>query len=65
MTPDSWAAVISLCGVIISMMASSVVVGFRFGKLEAKLDDVYARLRVIEKLFTLKLRREVNEDDKH
>jgi hypothetical protein len=64
MSPDAWAAIISLCGVILSVLASSFVMGVRWGKVESKLDDVNSRLRVIEKLFTLKLRKEVEENDR-
>jgi hypothetical protein len=62
-TPDAWAAIIALIGVVVSILASSFIIGIRWGKTEETLNSMNSRLTRIEALFTLKLKREVDKDD--
>jgi hypothetical protein len=50
--------IVSLVGVLVSVITTVFIAGTRTGKTEQKLDDVVNRLAKIEGMFTLRLKDE-------
>jgi hypothetical protein len=57
-SPPELSAIISLLGVIVSIMMSVFVAGARYGRMDQTMTDINARLARIEGMFTLKLKQD-------